>query len=146
ELGAALTPFASWNVPTRIVRANVKPDRKLAIVVSVLALGTAILTAVPSLRRPGGERASSGVTPSTSLSWGAESGKFSPEVARASLKTIEPALPRCKKPYGPTGPGRARVTFIGDGSVRNCIIDGPPYGGTAVGECVATRFRFARVP
>lgn len=55
-------------------------------------------------------------------------------------------LASCKKPDGPTGPGRARVTFVGDGSVMSSVIVGPPYEGTPVGDCVATRFKFAKVP
>ncbi|WP_394837051.1 protein kinase [Pendulispora rubella] len=94
-----------------------------------------------------GSTTGSGPTPIARPSAGpSEPGKFSPEAARASLKTMEGVLASCKKPDGPTGPGRARVTFIGDGSVMSSVIVGPPYEGTPVGDCVATRFKFAKVP
>jgi len=59
---------------------------------------------------------------------------------------MEGVLASCKRPDGPTGQGHARVTFMNDGSVLNSVIWGPPYEGTQVGECVATRFKFAKAP
>jgi hypothetical protein len=52
----------------------------------------------------------------------------------------------CKKPDGPTGSGHVSVTFGGDGSVVSAVVDQPPFAGTAVGGCVAGKFRGARVP
>ena len=52
----------------------------------------------------------------------------------------------CKKPDGPTGSGHVMVTFAPDGSVSSAVIDGGPYPGTAVGGCIAGKYRGARVP
>jgi predicted Zn finger-like uncharacterized protein len=52
----------------------------------------------------------------------------------------------CKRPDGPTGPGHVQVTFAPDGSVSTANVDQPPYAGTAVGGCVAGKFRGARIP
>ncbi|WP_394822724.1 protein kinase domain-containing protein [Pendulispora albinea] len=75
-----------------------------------------------------------------------EPGKFDPAAARAALKKQESVLASCKRPDGPTGPGKVRVTFLGDGSVMNSVVVGPPYEGTTVGDCVATRFKYTRGP
>lgn len=72
--------------------------------------------------------------------------KFNATAARASIKTMEGMLASCKKPDGPTGAGKARVTFRNDGSVMSSVMLGPPYEGTPVGNCVASRFKAARAP
>ena len=38
------------------------------------------------------------------------------------------------------------ITFAPNGSVSNVTADQPPFAGTAVGGCVAAKFRAARVP
>jgi len=52
----------------------------------------------------------------------------------------------CKKPDGPTGTGRVKVTFAPNGSVQTAVIDGAPFEGTPVGSCVAGKFRGAHIP
>jgi predicted Zn finger-like uncharacterized protein len=52
----------------------------------------------------------------------------------------------CKKADGPTGAGHVTVTFGPDGSVQTAVVDQGPYPGTAVGGCVAGRFKGAHVP
>nr|MDQ2645535.1 hypothetical protein [Myxococcota bacterium] len=51
----------------------------------------------------------------------------------------------CKKEGGPTGTGRALVTFAPSGRVTKAEITGD-FAGTSVGGCVARLFRAARVP
>lgn len=51
----------------------------------------------------------------------------------------------CKKPGGPTGLGHVTVTFVNNGSVSSAVVD-PPYAGTTVGACVATKYRAVHVP
>jgi eukaryotic-like serine/threonine-protein kinase len=46
---------------------------------------------------------------------------------------------------GPSGSGRAMVTFSPDGPVSNVTLPAP-FAGTSVGTCIATAFRSARVP
>ncbi len=52
----------------------------------------------------------------------------------------------CKKGDGPTGSGHVTVTFAPNGSVVSAVVDQPPFAGTAVGGCVAGKFRSAHVP
>jgi hypothetical protein len=64
---------------------------------------------------------------------------FQSAVARSMV-----ALPICRKPGGPIGPGRAAVTFDPSGSVQ--VLLAPPYAGTAAGACVARRVGNAAQP
>lgn len=59
---------------------------------------------------------------------------------------MEAILASCKKPDGPTGSGTVRVTFANDGSAMSSVMIGPPFDGTPVGDCAASRFKMARVP
>jgi len=69
---------------------------------------------------------------------------FDRGAAAASLGAVNVAS--CKRPDGPTGSGHVSVTFAPDGSVQSSVVDQPPFAGTAVGGCVAGKFRGARVP
>lgn len=51
----------------------------------------------------------------------------------------------CKRPDGPSGAGRATVTFAPSGSVASVSVSGP-FAGTAVGSCVAGRYRALHLP
>jgi predicted Zn finger-like uncharacterized protein len=74
------------------------------------------------------------------------SSPFNPGNAMASLGPIANSLSSCKRGDGPTGPGHAKITFQPSGSVSSVEIDSGPYPGTAVGGCVAGKFRGAHVP
>jgi predicted Zn finger-like uncharacterized protein len=69
---------------------------------------------------------------------------FDRGAAAAALGNVN--VQSCKKPDGPTGSGHVTVTFAPDGSVTTAVVDGGPFPGTAVGGCVAGKFRGARVP
>lgn len=69
---------------------------------------------------------------------------FDRGAASASLGSVN--VQSCKKPDGPTGTGHVTVTFAPDGSVQSAVVDGGPYPGTAVGGCIAGKYRGARVP
>lgn len=73
-------------------------------------------------------------------------GGFDQAAATKSLHGMESILSSCKQPNGPTGPGSVRVTFANDGSAMSSVMVGPPYQGTPVGDCAASRFKLARVP
>lgn len=69
-------------------------------------------------------------------------------LGRAAGAAIEDAKIRvqsCSQPDGPSGEGSVTVTFEPSGRAR-VELDGFPYAGTPVGECVADVFRSARVP
>jgi serine/threonine-protein kinase len=65
--------------------------------------------------------------------------------ALAALGSAASAASACKREGGPNGSGSASVTFSPDGPVKSVTVS-PPFAGTAVGQCVATAFRGARVP
>jgi hypothetical protein len=68
---------------------------------------------------------------------------FDRSAAAAALGAV--TIEDCKTVDGPRGAGHVQVTFEPDGSAATAIVD-VPFGGTAVGGCVAGRFRTARVP
>ena len=69
---------------------------------------------------------------------------FDRGAAAASLGSVN--VQSCKKPDGPTGSGHVTVTFSPDGSVASAVVDSGPFPGTAVGGCIAGKYRGARVP
>jgi hypothetical protein len=69
---------------------------------------------------------------------------FDRGAAAAALGAVNVAS--CKKGDGPTGGGHIAVTFSPNGSVTTAIADQPPFAGSAVGGCIAGKFRGARVP
>jgi predicted Zn finger-like uncharacterized protein len=73
-------------------------------------------------------------------------GEFDRAAAMSALGGAAGAASGCKKPDGPTGSGRVRVTFAPSGTVTSASVDGPPFAGTPVGGCVAAAFRNAHVP
>ncbi len=75
---------------------------------------------------------------------GGSTAPFDRGAAAAALGGIN--VQSCKKPDGPTGSGRVEVTFNPDGSAASANIIEGPFPGTAVGGCVAGKFRGARVP
>jgi len=75
-----------------------------------------------------------------------EAPPFDRAAALAALNSAADTARACKKPDGPTGSGRIAVTFAPSGVVTAANVEGPPFAGTAVGSCVAARFRNARVP
>ena len=52
----------------------------------------------------------------------------------------------CRKANGPSGDGHVSITFRNDGTVEQVEVDRPPYQGSAVGACVASKFKLARIP
>ncbi len=74
----------------------------------------------------------------------AGSAPFDRGAAAAALGAVNVAS--CKRADGPTGSGHVSIKFNPDGSVGSAVADQPPFQGTAVGGCVAGKFRGARVP
>jgi hypothetical protein len=64
----------------------------------------------------------------------------------AMLGVAASQAPACKKPGGPTGAGKAIVTFDTDGQVVITNIVGEGFAGSPTGQCVAALFRRVRVP
>lgn len=72
-------------------------------------------------------------------------GSFNRGAAMAQLGAAASRAGACKKPDGPTGSGRATVTFAPDGSVSKVSVP-PPFSGTPTGSCISAAFNSARVP
>jgi predicted Zn finger-like uncharacterized protein len=71
---------------------------------------------------------------------------FNKGAAIAALSSAASAASGCKRPGGPTGGGRAIVTFAPSGRVTSANVQGGSFGGTSVGGCIASVFRRATVP
>lgn len=71
---------------------------------------------------------------------------FSKASAISALGGAASSAGGCKKAGGPTGVGKVQVTFAPSGRVTSATVMGSPFAGTAVGGCVASRFRAAKVP
>lgn len=65
--------------------------------------------------------------------------------AIAALGRASSSAGGCKKADGPSGSGRASVTFAPSGSV-SAVSVGSPFAGTAVGGCVAGLYRGLHIP
>jgi predicted Zn finger-like uncharacterized protein len=78
----------------------------------------------------------------------AASGKppFDVGAAKAALAAAAANAAGCRKPGGPTGSGRVQLTFGTSGRVSSASVVSGPFGGTAVGGCIVSGFRNARVP
>ncbi len=71
---------------------------------------------------------------------------FNKGAAISALSAAASAATGCKRPDGPTGSGRAIVTFAPSGRATSANVTGGSFGGTSVGGCVASVFRRAHVP
>jgi hypothetical protein len=76
----------------------------------------------------------------------ADAQPFSKASAISALGAAASGAGSCKKPGGPTGAGKATVTFAPSGRVTTATVSGGSYAGTPVGGCVASVFRRAHVP
>ena len=70
---------------------------------------------------------------------------FDKGAAITALSAAAASAASCKKPDGPTGGGKASVTFAPSGRATNSTVSGA-LAGTDVGGCVARVFRSAKVP
>ena len=75
---------------------------------------------------------------------GGGSAPFDRGAAAGALGAVN--LSSCKKADGPTGSGHVKVTFEPNGTVSKVDVDQPPFSGTAVGGCVAGKYRGVKIP
>jgi hypothetical protein len=71
---------------------------------------------------------------------------FDKAAAGAAIGAKKGAAASCKQEGGPTGHARVAITFAPSGRVTTANIAGPPFAGTPVGGCIASKFRGASVP
>jgi predicted Zn finger-like uncharacterized protein len=76
----------------------------------------------------------------------ADAPAFNKGAAISALSSSASAASGCKRPGGPTGTGKAVVTFAPSGRVTSANITGGSFGGSPVGGCVSSVFRRAKVP
>jgi eukaryotic-like serine/threonine-protein kinase len=74
-----------------------------------------------------------------------ERGPLNKGAAMAALASAAGRARACGGGDGPTGAGRAMVTFSPEGPVSNVTV-AAPFAGTSAGACIAAAFRTARVP
>jgi molybdopterin biosynthesis enzyme len=55
-------------------------------------------------------------------------------------------LSTCARPGGPVGSGHVKITFAMSGNVASAEVDSPQFAQTAVGACIAKKYRAARIP
>ncbi|HRI63637.1 MAG TPA: zinc-ribbon domain-containing protein [Polyangium sp.] len=72
--------------------------------------------------------------------------EFNRAAASSALNAAAGAARGCKKPDGPTGTAKVKVTFAPSGNVTTSQVQGAPFAGTPVGGCIAAAFRSAKVP
>jgi hypothetical protein len=71
---------------------------------------------------------------------------FADKAAEAALAAAAESARACRKGDAPKGDARVKVTFATTGDVVYAEVEGEAYGGTPTGDCVARKFRNARVP
>jgi hypothetical protein len=69
---------------------------------------------------------------------------FDRDAAVAALSSVD--VQACKRAKGPTGGGHVVVTFGSSGTATTAAVDKAPYVGTAVGQCIAKKYKQAKVP
>jgi hypothetical protein len=69
---------------------------------------------------------------------------FDRDAAVSALGSVD--VQTCKRSKGPTGEGHVVVTFSAAGAAVTAVVDKAPYQGTPVGQCVAKKFKKAKVP
>lgn len=74
------------------------------------------------------------------------SNEFNKSAASSALNGAAGAAAGCKAPGDPSGVARVSVTFAPSGKATRAVVNGPPFGGTATGSCVAAAFRNLSVP
>ncbi|MCH2110596.1 MAG: zinc-ribbon domain-containing protein [Polyangiaceae bacterium] len=100
----------------------------------------------PKTSKPRSPPSSTPKTSSSSKSSSSGGPKFDTSAARSALSAAAANAAACKKPGGPTGKGKVQITFAPSGRVTSSTVVAGPFGGTAVGGCIASTFRRARVP
>src|SRR3954470_20859293 len=100
------------------------------------SIALAVALAVAFAPQAGAQSSARGSQPSTA-------GAFDRAAAAAALGAVN--IGSCKKTGGPTGAGKVTVTFAPNGTVSNAEIDGAPFAGTAVGGCIAAKYRGVHV-
>ncbi len=71
--------------------------------------------------------------------------EFDRSAAAEALGAAAASASTCRSVDGPTGRGRATVTFANSGRTTNANVSGA-FAGTSVGECIVRLFRQAHVP
>jgi hypothetical protein len=76
-----------------------------------------------------------------------------PPLVEASRAAVDAAISaavesarQCRVEGGPSGEARVRVTFAATGDVVYTEVENAPFAGTALGDCIARKFRNAHVP
>jgi predicted Zn finger-like uncharacterized protein len=137
---ASAAPAASEAIPSASAASVASAKPAVAAGTSVAAVPAAAAAAVnkPADKPAEAKKPDTAAAPPA----GAD---FDKSAAIAALGAAAANASSCKKPDGPTGGGKASVTFAPSGRATNSTVSGA-LAGTDVGGCVARVFRAARVP
>jgi hypothetical protein len=118
------------------------PKRELAVAMTAAVTPSGPGSAAPASAPPVVELEEQEAKPPPPMS---ERQQFSLGAARSALASATNRANSCKSPDGPSGQGRATITFSPDGPVSSVSLSAP-FSGTPVGACVSSAFRSAKVP
>ena len=139
---ASAAPAVSAAAPAAATSAALAPGAKPAAAATTAAAAAAP-GAAPTLNKPA-EKPADAKKPDAPAA-PAAGADFDKSAAIAALGAAAANAASCKKPDGPTGGGKASVTFAPSGRATNSTVSGA-LAGTDVGGCVARIFRAAKVP
>jgi hypothetical protein len=71
---------------------------------------------------------------------------FDRAAAAAALNEATALAATCRGAEDPTGIAKVVVSFAPSGRATRALVSGPPFAGTPVGGCIASKFRAAQVP
>jgi hypothetical protein len=155
----APTPAASSATPSVPVAApgasatahGTTPPTESGKPEATTASATASAEAAPSAKPSGTEPTSA--APAVTAETEAEipevfeaHGPFQPDAARSGLAAAAAEAAACRKDEGPFGVATVLITFAPSGRVTTATISGPPFAGTPVGGCIASKMRKVKVP
>jgi outer membrane biosynthesis protein TonB len=88
----------------------------------------------------------SGLTAAESAPTGKPGSKIDSQAADEALAEAAENARSCKGATSPSGVARVSVTFTSTGQVTSALVLGAPFGSTLEGNCIAAKFRAARIP
>ncbi|HEU4536376.1 MAG TPA: hypothetical protein VFS00_19765, partial [Polyangiaceae bacterium] len=119
----------------------------LALVAFVGALGSVVLTMPVDGARCRAERAAANAwLEGASIAAAAPSRAFDRALAEAVLEDKAQEASACERAGGPSGEGRAVLTFAGDGALDSVALFGDPVADPSSRACLEAVYRSARLP
>ena len=149
--GSSAAPSASSAAEAKKEESAPKVEDNAAASASAVASTSASATASASASaapaiKPGAGAVAVVKKPKEDAPPPADAPPFSKAAAISALSAAAVSAGSCKKPGGPTGGGKATITFAPSGRVTTATVSGGSFAGTPVGGCIASVFRRSHVP